>query len=109
MSTILKILSILAIWGVVAGIVLGIEPEIIKDVLLPGLYLPLVVSGLVATSYTSWSITGSMWAAVMSGVMTALMLILLITKVFHPLSGMAIVISTILVNYFAIKKSSTSN
>jgi hypothetical protein len=54
MLTIIKILSVISLWGVVASVVWLVDPEIIKDVLIPNSYLPMIFLVGIASSYTAY-------------------------------------------------------
>jgi len=62
MIRMLKILSILAVWSVLGAVVIYIDPETIKDVLIPNSYLPMIGLVGVVVGYTGWQfVTGWKW------------------------------------------------
>lgn len=52
MSALPKIISLLFLWGMVAAIVVFVDPTLLKDVLLPGAYLPFFGLLFLALWYT---------------------------------------------------------
>jgi|GEM_PF-1948693 len=58
LKIILRILGLVGVWGMVAAIVIVIDPEIIRDVILPGWYLPMIVAIGAGLLYTTSLIMG---------------------------------------------------
>ena len=52
MSSLPKIISLLVLWGTVAATVIYIDPRLLKDVVLPGTYLPFFGLLLLVLWYT---------------------------------------------------------
>lgn len=52
MVKILELLAMLALWGVVGVVVWYVDPNIVRDVLVPRIHLPILVIMWVATAYT---------------------------------------------------------
>ncbi|MBP9702126.1 hypothetical protein KBD69_00415 [Candidatus Woesebacteria bacterium] len=79
MLMILKIISIISLWVVVAAATIYIDPVTIKDVLIPGLYLPMILIIGVATGYTAYSLSsGWKWVAISLFVMVLTGVLLLL-------------------------------
>lgn len=53
MKIVLKLLGLLALWSLVAGIVILVDPVLLRDILVPGAYLPFLVILFGALWYTS--------------------------------------------------------
>ena len=60
MKWIPRILSLVFLWGAVAGVVLYVEPELLKDIIIPGSYLPFFVLLGIAL----WYSIRSFWIAI---------------------------------------------
>lgn len=54
----LRILGLMGLWGVVVGIVVWIDPDVIRDVIIPGFYLPMWGATSIAIGYTIFWIMG---------------------------------------------------
>ena len=52
MKWIPKILSLIFLWGSIAAVILYIEPELLRDILIPGAYLPFFVLLTISVWYT---------------------------------------------------------
>ena len=79
MLMVLKVISIISVWAVVALATIYIDPATIKDILIPGLYLPMILVIGVATGYTAYSITsGWKWVVITLFVMVLTGVLLLL-------------------------------
>ena len=67
MKWIPRILSLIFLWGAVAVVILKVEPELVRDVVIPGMYLPFYLLLAFSIWYTLALITKTM---LMSLVMT---------------------------------------
>ena len=75
----LKVISIISLWVVVAFATIYIDPATIKDILIPGLYLPMILLIGVATGYTAYSLSsGWKWVAISLFVMVLTGVLLLL-------------------------------
>ena len=63
MKWIPKILSLVFLWGAVASVVVFIDPAMLKDVLIPGTYLPFFILITIALWYTLAILTKSILAS----------------------------------------------
>lgn len=52
MQNILKIISVVSVWSVLITMVIYVDPESIRDILIPQLYLPMVVMVGITIGYT---------------------------------------------------------
>lgn len=52
MQNILKIISVVSVWSVLITMVIYVDPESIRDILIPQLYLPMVVMVGITFGYT---------------------------------------------------------
>lgn len=47
-----SLVLILVLWGLLGGLIFWVEPELVKDIIMPGLYLPFFVLFLPASFFT---------------------------------------------------------
>ncbi len=79
MKLILKILTFIALWTLVVIIVIYVDPVLIRDTGIPGLYLPMIVPLWIALVYTLSWIVGIGWVATLVGtVVTTILAIMLV-------------------------------
>ncbi len=79
MKLILKILTFIALWTLVVIIVIYVDPVLIRDMGIPGLYLPMIVPLWIALVYTLSWIVGIGWVATLVGtVVTTILAIMLV-------------------------------
>lgn len=86
-----KIIAVTLMWGVVLGIIFYVDPDAIKDTLIPGVYLPLILSMAVSCWYSILLITKSLKTA---GLVTIVIVIAMVTTIFrymNVLVGVALV------------------
>lgn len=62
MLTILQLLAVASLWAVVGAVVLLVDPIVIKDVLIPNSYLPMVMLVGIAGGYTAHQLVSG-WKA----------------------------------------------
>lgn len=105
LKTVTKAVAALFLWVVVAIIVILIDPEMLKNVWLEGLYAPFFVAVLIASWYTMSLITGSVLIGFVNGLLLVLGMILQLLKVFNLISAAALGGAIIFLSYFAIKGS----
>ncbi len=53
MQNILKIISVISVWSVLVAMIIYVDPETIRDILIPQLYLPMVVMVGITVGYTA--------------------------------------------------------
>lgn len=64
MQNALRIMSVLAVWSVLVTVVIYVDPETIKDILLPQVYLPMIILVGAVVGYTAgqfiagWKLVG---------------------------------------------------
>lgn len=95
MKWIPKILSLLILWGAVGGVITFVEPELIKDIIIPGSYLPFYTLLLITIWYTLAFITKTTWLSLLLSVTLVGSMVLTMLKLMHL--GLAIVILLTLV------------
>lgn len=83
MGKILHVIAALTLWGVVAFIILQIDPELIKDIVVKGVYLPLAIAVFLATFYTIWLIFSGVLIAVAIGGLVILALELAVANIMN--------------------------
>ena len=65
MAWIPKILSLICLWGVVATVILFVEPELLRDILIPNSYLPLFLLLTLTIWYTSAIFIKNAWKSLL--------------------------------------------
>lgn len=104
MKWIPKILSLICLWGAVAGVIVFIEPELLKDVIIPGSYLPFMGLVMLATWYTLALIVKSMLKSLLLTVTIMASLVLTMSRLMHP--GLVVVLLlTLVIESWYIYKS----
>lgn len=79
MKLILRVVTLVALWAFVAVSVIYVDPALIRDVGVPGLYLPMLLSIWIALVYTMSWIMGLSWIAIGVGsIITTILALLLI-------------------------------
>jgi len=63
MKWIPKLLSLIFLWGSIAMIIINIEPRLIRDVWIPGAYLPFLIVLTITVWYTILLIVKSVWGS----------------------------------------------
>ncbi len=79
MLNVLRVISVLSVWLVVASAVIYIDPSTIRDILIPNLYLPMILLIGLATGYTAYLVSSgwkwliiSVFVMVLTGVLLLL-------------------------------------
>lgn len=101
-----KLVSLLMLWGVVASIIMFIDPELLEDVWIDNLYAPFLLSVFAAMWYTMTIVTGSGLIGAINALLFLFGLVLLLLKVFNFFTGFALIGAIFLLSYFAIKRNS---
>lgn len=84
MKWIPKLISLVCLWGAVAWIVIEVEPELLKDIILPGSYAPFFILVTVATWYSFAIFIRSFWKSLMLSITLVACLVLSAMGVMHP-------------------------
>ncbi len=87
--------SLLVLWGAVAAVIVFIDPELIRDVLIPESYLPFYILLLFTIWYTLAFITKTTWLSLLLSVTLVGSMVLTMLKLMHL--GLAVVILLTLV------------
>jgi len=98
-----KIISLMAIWGTVAYVVVYIDPELLRDVWIPGMYAPFQLLLGVAVWYTVSALIKSYGKAAIISLLVVLLMSLSILKVLNWISTLAIVVTTLLLIYHSLR------
>ncbi len=78
MLTVLKIVASLSLWGVVTSVVWLVDPAIIKDVLIPNSYLPMIILVGIASAYSASLVVSGWKVGVVVGFVMVLVGLLLL-------------------------------
>jgi len=93
----------MAIWGTVAYVVVYIDPELLRDVWIPGMYAPFQLLLGVAVWYTVSALIKSYGKAAIISLLVVLLMSLSILKVLNWISTLAIVVTTLLLIYHSLR------
>jgi hypothetical protein len=90
MKWIPKIISLLLLWGAVASTIIYIDPELLKDILIPGSYLPFLILLTITLWYTLAIFIKSAWKSLVITLTLMLAIVLSILQIMY--TGLAIMI-----------------
>lgn len=71
------------LWGAIVGVIMYIEPELLRDVVIPGTYLPFIVLVTITVLYTFVVFTETLSVSLMFTGTIILGLVLTILKLMH--------------------------
>lgn len=94
MITSLKLIAILSLWSVVAYIMIFLEPNSIKDVLIESIYLPFLVAVTVALGYTMSVIANKWWLAAS---VTGLLMLGLVLSILGLLNTFLVIVIALMI------------
>src|SRR5688572_9198475 len=92
MQWILKVLGLLGLWSIVVGIIVLVDPLLVRDVGIPGLYLPLLVALFFALWYSALLIFHKGSIAILIASLITLSVILSILHLMFWFVGIGIVL-----------------
>lgn len=78
MKIALRIVTFVALWGLVGIIVVYVDPSLIRDTVVTGLYLPILIPIWLASVYTAAWIMGLKWFAFAIGTIVTTIIALLL-------------------------------
>jgi len=99
-----KAIAAILLWGLVAYIILNVNPVSVRDVGVKNAYLPLLVPVFLATSYSVYAVISSVWASLAASSLVILMLVLGIMgilNIFLAIVIMAMIVFTIYLRYYS--------
>lgn len=99
MKLVLKALGVISLWSIVIGIVIFVDPSLLRDILIPGLYLPFVFAVFVALGYTILVITHSFWLSLVVAALICLAIVLSIMQMLFWFVGLGIFVLLSVVCY----------
>ncbi len=94
-----KLFGATLLWGVVAYIIFFIDPSLLKNVWLPGLYLPFVLAVAIAAWYSFALFSRHGWGALALASCVAGTLILIFLHLMYPLLGLGIILLSLFTVY----------
>jgi hypothetical protein len=92
MKILLKLLALLALWSLVAGVIVLVDPALLRDVLFPGLYLPFLVILFVAVWYTAALVFKKIGLSLLVSLLLILTVVLSIMQLLFWFVGLGIVL-----------------
>lgn len=90
MKWIPKLISLILLWGAVAATIVYIDPELLKDIIIPDAYLPFLLLLTIAIWYTLAIFIKSAWKSLVMTMTLILTIVLSMLQIMHV--GLAIVI-----------------
>lgn len=90
-----KVISLMLLWGFLLAVVMYIEPELLRDILIPNSYAPFVALITICLWYTIALFVRKFWASLGITLTIVLGIVLSIIKLMHI--GLAIVLVLTLV------------
>ncbi len=94
-----KLFGVLLLWGVVAYIIFFIDPSLLKNVWLPGLYLPFVLAVGAAAWYTFALFARRGWGAFALAFLVMGFFVLTFLHLMYPILGLVIVFLALFIAY----------
>lgn len=86
-------------WSLVLGMVVYVDPELVRDVILPGSYLPFLMLLFLALWYTSAVVVARMWLSFVTAFLLTLGVALSIAQMLYWFVGLGIVTVLFVVYY----------
>lgn len=86
-----KMIAVTLMWGVVLGIIFYVDPALVKDVVVPGVYLPLVLSVAVSCWYSILLVTKSLKSASLVTIVIVIAMVTSLLRYMNVLVGVALV------------------
>lgn len=90
MKIVLKTVSLILLWGMVVYVIMFVDPESVKDVGIPGSYLPLLAPFFAAVWYTGYLILKVFWSSITIACLLLLALTLGIAGIMNLFLGLII-------------------
>lgn len=100
MKWIPKILSLVLLWGSVIAVILFIEPDLLKDIIIPGSYLPFF--GLVALTiwYTLAILTKSIWKSLLPTITIVTYLVLTTLHLMYGVLAITLLLTLVFESWY---------
>lgn len=95
-----KIISLLCLWGSVVAVVLYIEPSLLRDVIIPGSYLPFYLLLSLALWYTLTLLLRSVRYGLMITATILVTLILSMLKLMHWGLGLTLALTLVIESWY---------
>lgn len=90
MKWIPKIISLILLWSIVVSTILFVDPELLKDIIIPGSYLPFLLLLTITLWYSIAIFIKSIWKSLVITLTIMLSIILSMIKIMHV--GLLVVI-----------------
>lgn len=91
-----KVISLVVLWGAVLAVILFVEPELVRDIVIPGSYLPFFLLIFLAILYTSRSLLISL--TVVGGI------ILSTLKLMHWGLALVLLLTLVIESWYTYKR-----
>lgn len=103
-----KIISMLGLWGAVALVIIYIDPQLLKDILIPGLYLPFYILLLISLWYTISLVTKNILHSLIMSLIFITALLLSMFKLMHA-GLIAVILLTLVIESVYIYRHNEKN
>jgi glycerol-3-phosphate acyltransferase PlsY len=98
----------LGLWGAVALVIVYIDPQLLKDILIPGLYLPFYILVLIALWYTISLVTKNILHSLIMSLIFITALMLSMFKLTH-VGLIAVILLTLVIESVYIYRHNEKN
>jgi hypothetical protein len=95
-----KLLSLVFLWGAVAAVLLYVEPELLRDILIPDSYFPFFALLTLATWYTLTLILRSAFYGMIISITLLSALVLLMLQLMHWGLGIALALTLVIESWY---------
>lgn len=100
----MKLCSLLLLWGMVGGMVGFVEPELIRDVIIPGSYLPLVGLVWITLGYSALLVTHSWLGALVLSLTMMAGIVLSMLGLMHWGLFMTLLLTLVIESWYIYKQ-----
>lgn len=100
-----RVIALLLLWGGVVAVVMWVDPRELSDVLVPGLYLPMVSLVTLSVWYSGLLLTKSFKAASLLALIVVVAVVTMIYRLMNALIAISLVGMTVSLGLTLVKKS----
>lgn len=108
MKWIPKILSLVVLWGAVLVVFVYIEPEMLKDIVWPNSYLPMLILLFVSIFYTFLLVVKKLWASLLMSLTIMLAIVLSMNGIMH-IGLLIVILLTLIIESVYIYRGNEKN
>lgn len=104
MKWFLRIFGLLLLWGVVVAIVVMVDPELLRDVLIPYSYLPFYLALSLALWYSLLLVVGSIFLSFVMMITLVVALILSSLKLMYPGLAITLLLTLVIESWYIYRR-----